>query len=92
MEENKELTEMFDTTMEQVKKEHSKILKLLAENGDNCFGENSKFATMEDYSIAIGTLSNCVTYIAQLDQAKKVQKAQRDNVIQLQKNAKEAKK
>ena len=47
---------------------------------------------MEEYSVAIGTLSNCATYVAQLEQAKQVRKAQKNNIIELQKNAKEAKK
>ena len=79
-------------TPPRIKKDSIDFSKMQEENGDNCFGGDSKFASMEDYSIAIGTLSNCATYMAQLDQAQKVQKAQRDNVIQLQKNAKEAKK
>lgn len=92
MEENKEIFELFDVTMEQIKKEHAKILKLLQENGEKCFGEDCKFATMEEYSVAIGTLSNCATYVAQLEQAKQVRRAQKNNIVQLQKNAKEAKK
>ena len=92
MGENEELMELAEKTMGVIKNEHAKILKLLEENPENCFGEGSKFATMEDYSVAIGTLTNCVTYMAQLDQVKKMQKAQKDNILQLQKNAKEAKK
>lgn len=89
---NEKLEHLLEITLEQIEKEHAKLLKLLQENGEQCFGEGSKFATMEEYSIAVGTLSNTVTYAVQLNQAKAVQKAQRDNVIQLQKNAKEAKK
>ena len=89
---NEELEKMLDETLEQMKIEHAKILKLLQNNGDKCFGDGTNFATMEEYSIAVGTLSNTATYSAQLNQAKLVQKAQRDNVVQLHQNAKEAKK
>lgn len=92
MGDEKEVLDLFDITEEQIKKEHTKILKLLQENGEKCFGEDCKFATMEEYSVAIGTLSNCATYVAQLEQAKQVRKAQKNNIIELQKNAKEAKK
>ena len=91
MDDNKKLEGLLEITLEQVEKEHAKLLKLIQENDDQCFGENSKFKTMEEYSIAIGTLSNMVTYAVQLNQAKAVQKAQKDNIEQLKKNAKEAK-
>ena len=95
--EDKELEKMINDTVEQVKIEHAKILKMLKENSDKPFNFNfedeySPFGSMEEYSIAIGTLANCVTYMLQLKQSANVLKATRDNVIQLEKNAKEAKK
>jgi hypothetical protein len=94
--EDKELEKMIHDTTEQVKLEHAKILKMLKENDTVCFAdyddEDSVFNSMEEYSIAIGTLANCVTYMLQLKQSENVLKAQKNNVIQLEKNAKEAKK
>lgn len=93
---DKELEKMISDTVEQVKVEHAKILKMLKENDKKPFDVSlnpvSPFDSMEEYSIAIGTLANCVTYMLQLKQSANVLKATRDNVIQLEKNAKEAKK
>lgn len=85
MGENKELEVMLDETLQQFKKEHQKILKLFQENGDKCFGEGTSFATVEEYNIALSALSNALTYTLQLNQAKAVQKAQRekDKVVPL---------
>ena len=85
MEEKKELELMLDETLQQFKQEHTKILKLFQDNGDKCFGEGTNFATIDEYNIALSALSNALTYTLQLNQAKAVQKAQRekDNVVPL---------
>ena len=79
MDDQKELELALNETYEQVKKEHKKILKIFQNLNDETFGEGCTFKNIDEYNAGLALLSNVMTYALQLNQAKKVQQASREN-------------